>query len=71
MTKKFKVPKIWSKENFRIPACEECGEDLVKFHGKWLCPDDMKISVRALPGWEPEDVPFGALYPNREARRQK
>ena len=73
MKKKSNIPKIESKwnENFRIPACEECGEDLVKFRGKWVCRDCMKIEVQALPFWEPEEVSFRVLYPNREYRRRK
>lgn len=70
MPKKPYVPKIYSKESFRIPACEECGEDLVKFRGKWVCKDDMKIEIQAFPGWPAEEVPFGVLYPNRESRRR-
>lgn len=73
MKKKYKIPEIkrdWN-DNFRIPACEECGEDLVKFRGKWLCRDCMKINVKALPFWEAEEVSFRVLYPNRDSRRKK
>ncbi len=71
MAKKHKVPKIYKREIHRIPLCSECGEKMVKFRGKWLCPDDMKIKIRALPGWDEEEVSFKVLYPNREYRRQQ
>lgn len=64
-----KVPPIYSKEEFRIHACEECGEDLVRFQGKLLCKVCITISKQALPGWEPEDVPFEVVFPNRASRR--
>ena len=70
MSKKPKVAKIYSKENYKIPLCSECGEEMVKFRGKWVCKDDMKIKVKAFPFWEAEEVSFGALYPNREYRRK-
>ena len=70
MARKLNIPKIYSRESFRIPACEVCGENMVKFRGKWLCPDDMKLTVQAMPGWAPEEIPFKALYPNRESRRR-
>ena len=72
MKKKSKILGIrrdWN-DNFRIPACSECGEDLVKFRGKWLCRDCMKITVK-FPLEKPEEVSFRVLYPNREARRKK
>ncbi len=71
MKTKHKIPKIYKKERFEIPLCEKCGEELVKFRGKWVCKDCMKLMTQALPGWEEEEVPFGALYPNREFRRRK
>lgn len=71
MAKKSKVPPTYSKESFRIPACEECGEDLVKFRGKWTCKKCMKLKAQVMIGWEPEEVSFGAIYPNRQERRKK
>lgn len=69
MAKKPYVPKILKGNQHSIPACEECGEDLVNFHGKWTCRYCMKISIQAFPGWEPEEIPFGMLYQNRAQRR--
>jgi hypothetical protein len=69
--KKHKLPKTYKKEDYRIPLCEKCGEELVKFRGKWVCKDCMKLKIQALPGWEPEEVSFGAIYSNREHRRRK
>ena len=70
MKKRYKVPKIYSEGlGFKIPLCEICGEELVKFRGKWVCKTDMKLTIQAFPGWEREEVEFGVLYPNRESRR--
>lgn len=69
--KKSKVPKTYKKEDYRIPLCEICGEEMVRFRGKWLCVIDMKLKIKALPFWEPEEISFNVLYPNREYRRNK
>lgn len=72
MKKKHKIPKTYEKEiGFRIPLCEECGEEMVKFRDKWVCKTDMKLQIQAFPGWEPEEIEFKVLYPNREYRRRK
>lgn len=68
--KKYKVPKTYSKESFRIPLCAECGEELRKFRGKWVCKDCMKLPVRGDFG-KIEQVPFGEIYMNRAQRRTK
>lgn len=71
MKKRYKVPKIYSKGiGYKIPLCSECGEEMVKFRGKWVCKICMKLKVKALPFWEEEEVEFGVLYPNRESRRK-
>jgi len=74
--KKEKISKIapsFDKHEklFGNPLCSECREEMVKFRGKWLCGDCMKIEVQAIPGWDAEEVSFKYLYPNREARRKK
>jgi len=66
-----KITPTFKKIRYKIPLCEKCGKELVKFHGKWICKTDMKLSVKALPGWEPEEIEFQVLYPNRESRREK
>lgn len=69
MRKKHSVPKIYKKERHDIPLCSECGEEMVIFHKKWTCKGCMKIKIQAFPGWEPEEIAFGALYTNRAQRR--
>lgn len=69
MAKRTKVPKIYEGVQHIIPACDVCGENMVKFRGKWLCRDCMVIPVQAIPGWDVEDVSFRVLYPNRHFRR--
>jgi hypothetical protein len=70
VSRKLNIPKIYAKDSFRIPLCSECGEEMVRFRGKWVCRTDMKLPVRTAPG-KNEEIPFGALYPNRESRRRK
>jgi hypothetical protein len=69
--KKHKVPKIYKTDIHRIPACGECGEDMVKFRGAWVCNDCMKIPVKLFIGQGPVEISFGELFLNRKARREK
>lgn len=71
MKKRHKVPIISSKESFHISFCEKCDEQLVKFRNQLVCKACVKIKIKALPFWDAEEVEFGVLYPNREARRKK
>jgi len=71
MKKRYKIPGIFKESTGLNPMCDECGEQLVKFRNKWVCKTDMKLKIQAFPGWEPEEVEFQVLYPNRESRRRE
>lgn len=68
--KKHRLPKTYNKISYRIPLCSECGEEMVKYRGKWLCNEHMLIPIRGEFG-KTEQVPFGSIYKNRQQRREK
>lgn len=69
-----KIPTILKNVPHTIPACDECGEDMVRF-GKgptgWICRYCTELPKLDSMGQVQETIQFMEIFPNRAARRRR
>jgi hypothetical protein len=65
-----RIPPTYKEVEFRIPACEKCGDDLIRFMGRWACKKCLQIPHDNIFGTEFAGLMLGDAFPNREARRR-
>lgn len=69
MPKSQKIAPIYSNEDFHVHACDRCGEDLVRFLGKWACRYCLIIPYNSIFGDKIAGMKLIEAFPNRAARR--
>lgn len=70
-TYRFRLPDgtpITSQTEHRIPACGKCGDDLVRWRGKWVCRKCFTFAELESNNMLDKGIPLIERFPNRTAR---